>query len=759
MQVVVLAALVLSFTMLEIPPPPWASPWVFLPALGLYLAGAVALGLVSSSLGIVHLRARVAGTSAPARPHRIATLSVRIWLVLGSAGVIALGYGRWIIDQAEIITPWGPVPVAHVPLLVPTLALSPFLLAVLVTWLLEYPYHRLLRQEVARAELAAGRQPPPIWSWKQFLVFNLRHHLLFVLAPVACILLLRDLLAMIDRWGAFPDTPWGDAMFLGGMLASAGVVFVLAPLMIVRIWKTRPLPEGPLRRRLRGMCERLSMGYRDILVWDSGGVLANAGAMGLVGPVRFVLLSDALLDRMDPSRIEAIFAHEAGHIVHHHIFYSGLFAIASVLLCTFAGDTVGRWTGGDLWTMNTVTVGLLVAVWGVGFGWISRRFERQSDVVAAWTMSREQAGEDLGGRVTPQGAHVFASALEYVASLNGMGYGRFNWRHGAIRWRVNYILSLSARAGSRSEIDRLVRTIKVGLWVSTAFAVGALGWMIYRDGLAEKHEGNHEMTDANVAIVTGASSGIGAHTAVELARRGMQVTLAARREDRLREIARRCREVGPEATVHPTDVSDEQQVQRLVDVTVDRHGRLDVMVNNAGIGHFGRVHETSTDDMRRVLDINYFGLFWGARAAGEVMARQKRGHIFNVSSVIGKRGTPFHGAYCATKFAIVGLSDSMRVELRPYDVNVTCVCPGLTQTEFFDDEQLEDPGRSKYVRFRTMMHPRVVGRRIARTVGCNKPELVFTAGGRFLAKVGPLWPRLGDWIMKFYHDDLAGRRS
>lgn len=266
-------------------------------------------------------------------------------------------------------------------------------------------------------------------------------------------------------------------------------------------------------------------------------------------------------------------------------------------------------------------------------------------------------------------------------------------------------------------------------------------------------------TQQPVAIVTGASSGIGKQCAILLARKGYHVLLAARRDDRLQQIAQECIQAGAAGKVVAvrTDVAREDQVQALVHRAVEDYGRLDVMINNAGYGVFARVHETTDQQMRGIFDVNYHGVFYGSKAAAEVMIRQRSGHIFNVSSVIGKRGTPFHGAYCATKFAVAGLTDSMRVELRPYNVRVTLVCPALTQTDFFDQSSGGGAARSSFVKFKKLMSAEAVARRTVATIGKGRPELIFTAGGRFLTIVSCLFPRLADAMMKLYHDDLIKR--
>ncbi|MGB2824508.1 MAG: SDR family oxidoreductase, partial [Phycisphaerae bacterium] len=231
--------------------------------------------------------------------------------------------------------------------------------------------------------------------------------------------------------------------------------------------------------------------------------------------------------------------------------------------------------------------------------------------------------------------------------------------------------------------------------------------------------------------------------------------LAARRPDGLAQVAEACREAGGEAMAVVTDVARQEQVDSLVSAAVAQFGRLDVMVNNAGRGLRARVHETTDRQMRAILDVNYFGVFYGCVAAARVMMRNRSGHIFNVSSVIGKRGAPFNGAYCATKAAICGLTDALRVEMRPYNVRVTCVCPALTETGFFDAMEggTRLSGKS-FARLRGLMPAAIVGRKIAATVGKPTPELIFTLGGRFLTILAAVSPRLTDAIMRVYHDKV-----
>jgi short-subunit dehydrogenase len=128
-----------------------------------------------------------------------------------------------------------------------------------------------------------------------------------------------------------------------------------------------------------------------------------------------------------------------------------------------------------------------------------------------------------------------------------------------------------------------------------------------------------------------------------------------------------------------------------VEQAVRRFGRLDVLVNNAGAGLFASVEDTTDDDLARILDLNFKGTLHGIQAALPVMRRQGAGHIINVASTAGRRGSPYVGAYCASKFAVVGLTESLRVELRGGGIDVTLVCPGATRTEFFDVARRRTP--------------------------------------------------------------------
>jgi len=186
------------------------------------------------------------------------------------------------------------------------------------------------------------------------------------------------------------------------------------------------------------------------------------------------------------------------------------------------------------------------------------------------------------------------------------------------------------------------------------------------------------------AIITGATSGIGRETAREFAGAGSKVVVAGRREDRLQELVKEIEANGGQALAVPTDVADQVQVDSLIEKTVERFGRLDVLVNNAGVAIASRFDETPLDDFRRLMDVNFWGAVYVCRAAIPQMRKQRGGVILNVSSIFGKRGMPFETAYCASKFALAGFSEALRAELMSENIDVCTIFPGAVETEIFD---------------------------------------------------------------------------
>ena len=185
-----------------------------------------------------------------------------------------------------------------------------------------------------------------------------------------------------------------------------------------------------------------------------------------------------------------------------------------------------------------------------------------------------------------------------------------------------------------------------------------------------------------VIAITGASAGIGRATALRLARDGAAIAILARRRDRLDEVAADIEKAGGRAFPFVGDVTQEVDMDVFVRRTVEQFGRLDVMMCNAGFGVYGAIDDITPDQMKKLMDVNYFGTYYAARAALRVFRRQQRGHIIIVSSIAGKRGVPYMGAYSATKFAQIGMAECLRAEVYGSDIHVSVLCPVSTPTEF-----------------------------------------------------------------------------
>ena len=187
-----------------------------------------------------------------------------------------------------------------------------------------------------------------------------------------------------------------------------------------------------------------------------------------------------------------------------------------------------------------------------------------------------------------------------------------------------------------------------------------------------------------VVAITGASAGIGRATALRLARDGASIAICGRRLNRLEAVSSEITAAGGTALPVAADVTSEAAMNAFVATAVEQFGRLDVMMCNAGFGIAGAIDDIAPDQMRKLIDVNYMGTYYAARAALATFRGQGHGHLIFVSSIVGKRGVPYMGAYAATKFAQVGLAECVRAELTGTRIHVTVVYPVTTDSEFFD---------------------------------------------------------------------------
>jgi len=193
-----------------------------------------------------------------------------------------------------------------------------------------------------------------------------------------------------------------------------------------------------------------------------------------------------------------------------------------------------------------------------------------------------------------------------------------------------------------------------------------------------------------VVVITGASSGIGKASAEQFAKKGANIVLVSRRNEKLLEIEKILSQFSVKTLVCTCDVSQKSQVKQMSDKVFDKFGRIDILVNNAGFAIYGKVSELSIEEIESQMATNYFGMIYCIKNFLPKMLEQNSGHIVNVASVAASFGLPGIAAYCASKFAMLGFSEGLKHELQGTNVKVTVVSPIMVRTNFFDHPSFQD---------------------------------------------------------------------
>jgi NAD(P)-dependent dehydrogenase (short-subunit alcohol dehydrogenase family) len=262
-----------------------------------------------------------------------------------------------------------------------------------------------------------------------------------------------------------------------------------------------------------------------------------------------------------------------------------------------------------------------------------------------------------------------------------------------------------------------------------------------------------------VAVLTGGASGIGRALAEALVRRGATVVLADRQIDLAREVAAGIRSGGGQATATEVDVRDFAAMQQLVQATCAEHGRIDYLFNNAGIGIGGPVREYQIEDWHQVLDVNLQGVVNGVQAAYPVMLRQGFGHIVNTASMAGLMPAPGAVSYAASKWAVVGLSTSLRIEAAAAGVRVSVLCPGVIRTPILEGGKYgklllpiaPELQRQYWERLRPMA-PERFAQQVLRAVRKNQPIIIVPSWWKIIWWINRLSPSLGLFLSRRLHE-------
>jgi STE24 endopeptidase len=411
------------------------------------------------------------------RTIEVLTLAVFAWIIHGLDWPRVVERG-WGFRQAILIDE--------------LLVLAPFLLGQLVGWWGLYAAETAIR----RARYGPGR----VVGLARHMILKARQSWGLVLPAATVYALARDLLR--NTW---PGAVQGPSAQLAGMVLMGLFVLVMAPLFVRLTWPTRPLPAGALRDRLEQLAQRFRFRCTDILVWDTGGTLVNAGVTGALPWYRYVLLSDALIDGLEDREIEAVFGHEVGHIAHKHLSFFGFFFVGSMGVMGLAergiglllglGPSLPVWPwGADQATLADLARGGILLLgfalyFLLVFGFLSRRFERQADVFGCRTVSCNRAEcpphADLNGCPTtlppatalcPVGIRIFANALANVASMNGMEHSARSWRHGSIHGRIRFLEGLEGRPDAVRSFQKRVGLLRLFVALALLACLAAAFW-------------------------------------------------------------------------------------------------------------------------------------------------------------------------------------------------------------------------------------------------------------------------------------------
>ena len=450
MQIVLVLAVVAALAISESSPAgPVSDATARLVAAGLGVAVVTLLAAIAS--GAIARRVRRDGRPTPTLRRayrRLRQAHVVIWLAVAGGIAYGLDWGQmvrfnWRLDRAFLIDD--------------VLILLPVLLPLILSWAAFYDADRLLLGAGA-SETAPARAFP---SRGQYVALHVRHDLGMLLLPVLALLAVQD---AAERF--MPEWLEGDYALLV-FVPPLVVLLGLFPVLLRYVWRTRPLEAGPLRTRLEAAADRHGFQIRDILVWQTDSMVVNAAVAGFLPRLRYVFLTDGLLERLGDEEIEAVFGHEFGHVRHRHVplrVAAMLIPLSLWLLvsqtCPSAVDALESWLGaGDLAARAPLA---LVALAAMGayvlavFGFYSRRLESQADLFAC---------RFRDGQFSPE---TFVSALEKLADAQGNRRAR-SWQHASVARRVEILQALARDEEGELSYHRRVHLLGcmvVGLAVS-----------------------------------------------------------------------------------------------------------------------------------------------------------------------------------------------------------------------------------------------------------------------------------------------------
>ncbi|HRQ75417.1 MAG TPA: M48 family metallopeptidase [Phycisphaerales bacterium] len=418
------------------------------------------------------------------------------WIILGER---LAHHARWLIliNHAFAVLLFGWLDavrsvIGNVILLDELITILPPVLGVIATWWAYFPIERRLREALTIRRLDLGQPLHPLPSRGMYVFMQARIGLLMLLVPILLIVALSE--AIRTAAAAWLPANYGAPLAEGASVIAAAGVFLFAPLMARLLLGVKSMPPGPVRDDLLGICGTHRVKVRDLLLWNTGGSMINAAVMGLIGRLRYVLITDALLESMTERQVKAVMAHEVAHVRKHHLPWMIVVMIALITSTAMLMEAPFmllhawnvRFPAGFLQWLGVPMTIAQVAVALAAFGWVSRRFERQADTFAAQHLSVHPPMDDTNETEPHDGSHIreeavraMQGALETIAVMNAVDPRRSSWRHGSIVWRQAYLQSIVGQPTDSLPIDRTVKRLKRATAIVLVAVAIAWIWLEY----------------------------------------------------------------------------------------------------------------------------------------------------------------------------------------------------------------------------------------------------------------------------------------
>lgn len=379
--------------------------------------------------------------------YRLLDATRWVSLMVLAVGIFAFGWDLWL----RALLP-------SLPLLDELLVASPVLLTLIFTWWSMAPVERAMQELTIIRRLDEGGVVAPLPTRWQSVWQHMRFTMLLVLVPISLMIAWHDTLVLAPQWlGASGEWLAGNATWLSWL--GIGSILILTPLIMRVLWDTVPLADSALRDRIRGVCDAYRVRVTGPLVWRTHGSMVNGAILGVFWPARYLLLTDALLERMAPQYLDAIVAHEIAHVRKRHMLWLAVVVTASAVASGWMLELFYRAfateTNAALISAVATPIAFVIAL--AAFVFTSQRFEWQADAFSVQHLARASGHQTID----ESSAAIVAATLGEVAHANGMSIDKVSLRHGSIATRQRKVRELVGQPVSGVPIDRLAQRIKI----------------------------------------------------------------------------------------------------------------------------------------------------------------------------------------------------------------------------------------------------------------------------------------------------------